>query len=274
MMMTAMLLLAALQPPPGAQPPAAAPAAATQEYLVGPQDKLDITVIPDVFSDKNVTVDADGMFQYKDIGRVKAQDLTARQIQAAIRTLLIEANLHRNPTVTVEVVAFRSKMIYVNGDGVKSPSSFRIQGNDTIMSVIYQAGSFTSKAGATITIRRRGGPDGKPIEYQIPRRDVEQGTGLAATFHLQDGDLITVPEAGRCFVQGEVRNPSAYDIGGAGTTVLDMINAAGGFTERASKGGVKIVRMIDGKPKELPVARDLTTAVEPNDVVKVPRRRW
>lgn len=268
-----LLLLVALQQPPAAQPPPA-PAAAGQEYLVGPQDKLDINVIPDVFTDKNVTVDADGTFQYKDIGRVKAQDLTVRQIQAAIKKLLVDSNMHRDPTVNVEVVAFRSKMIYVNGDGVKSPSSFRIQGNDTIMSVIYQAGSFTSKAGSTITVRRRGGADGRPIEFQIPRRDVEQGTGLAATFHLQDGDLITVPEAGHCFVQGEVRNPSTYDIGESGTTVLEMINAAGGFTERASKSSVKIVRMIDGKPKELDVAKDLTTPVQPNDVIKVPRRRW
>jgi polysaccharide export outer membrane protein len=270
MTMTIILLLA-LQQPSTPQAPAAP---ASHEYLVGPQDKLDVNVLPDVFSDKNVTVDADGTFQYKDIGRVKAQDLTVRQIQTAVRKLLVDAGMHRDPTVTVEVVAFRSKMIYVNGEGVKSPSSFRIQGNDTIMSAIYQAGSFTSKAGSTVTVRRRAGPDGKSIEFQIPRRDVEQGTGLAATFHLQDGDLITVREAGRCYVQGEVRNPGTYDIGEAGTTVLEMLNAAGGFTERASKGSVKIQRMIDGKPKEIPVAKDLTTAVEPNDVIRVPRRRW
>jgi len=272
-MTTTILLLLALQQPT-AQGPAAASAPASQEYLVGPQDKLDINVIPDVFSDKSVTVDADGTFQYKDIGRVKAQDLTVRQIQAAVKKLLVDASMHRDPTVIVEVVAFRSKMIYVNGEGVKSPSSFRIQGNDTLMSAIYQAGSFTTKAGSVVTIRRRGGPDGKPIEYQIPRRDVEQGTGLAATFHLMDGDLITVSEAGRCYVQGEVRNPGTFDIGESGTTVLEMINAAGGFTERASKGSVKIQRIIDGKPKEISVEKDLTTAVQPNDVIRVPRRRW
>jgi len=274
-MTTTMLLLQALQQPSAAQAPAAAAAApATQEYLVGPQDKLDITVIPDVFSEKNVTVEADGAFQYKDIGRVRAQDLTVRQIQAAVKKLLVDAHMHRDPTVAVEVVAFRSKMIYVNGEGVKSPSSFRIQGNDTIISAIYQAGGFTSKAGAIVSVRRRGGPDGKPVEYQIPRRDVEQGTGMAATLHLMDGDLITVAEAGRCYVQGEVRNPNTYDIGESGTTVLEMINAAGGFTERASKGGVKIVRMVDGKPKEIDVEKDLTTTVQANDVIRVPRRRW
>jgi polysaccharide export outer membrane protein len=275
-MTTIVLLLVALQqgatrPPAVAPPP---PAGATQEYLVGPQDKLDINVIPDVFSARQVTVDVDGTFQYLDIGRFKAQDLTVRQIQAAIRKQLIDSNLHRDPTVTVEVVAFRSKMIYVNGDGVKAPSSFRIQGNDTIMSAIYQAGSFTSKAGSLVTIRRRGGADGKPIEIQIPRSDIEQGSGVAATFHLQDGDLITVPEAGRCFVRGEVMNPGAYDLSVNAKTVFDMINAAGGFSKFARKGDLLIRRTVDGRPKEIKVNKDMTDEVLPNDVIEVSRRRW
>src|SRR5262249_51991080 len=134
--MTTILLLALQQPAAQAPVPPSAPA----EYLVGPQDKLDINVLPDVFSEKGVTVEADGTFQYKDIGRLKAQDMTVRQIQAAVKKVLVDSGMHRDPTVTVEVVAFRSKMIYVNGEGVKAPSSFRIQGNDTIMSAIYQAG--------------------------------------------------------------------------------------------------------------------------------------
>ena len=83
-MTTIVLLLLALQQGPAQKPPPAQPAA-PQEYLVGPQDKLDITVIPDVFTDKRVTVDIDGTFQFKDIGRLKAQDLTVRQIQEEVR---------------------------------------------------------------------------------------------------------------------------------------------------------------------------------------------
>lgn len=273
--MTFLLLLALQQS--SALPPAAGSAVsegASQEYLVGPQDKLDINVIPDVFSAKQVSVEVDGTFQYLDVGRVTAQDQTVRQIQAEIRKLLIDRNLHRDPTVTVAVVEFRSKMIYVNGDGVKAPQSFRIQGNDTIMSAIYQAGSFTSKAGSIVTIRRRGGPDGRPVEIRIPRADIEQGTGLAATFHLRDGDLITVPEAGHCFVRGEVLNPGTYDLSVTTKTVFDMINAAGGYTRLARKGDVIVRRIVDGKPREIKVGKDLIDAVQPNDVIEVLRRRW
>jgi len=272
-MTTTVLLVLALQQPPAQQPPAAAPLP-PQEYLIGPQDKLDINVIPDVFSDKKVTVDVDGTFQYKDLGRVKAQDLTERQIAAAIKKMLIDSGQHRDPTVTVQVVEFRSKMIYVNGDGVKMPSSFRVQGNDTLMSAIYQAGGFTSKAGSTVTVRRRAVHGTPPSEIQIPRGDVEQGTGLAATFHLADGDVISVPEAGHVFVRGEVLSGGVYDLTATARTVLDMINAAGGFTKYARKDGVSITRIVDGHPKKIDVNKDLTTPVLPNDVIEVPRRRW
>jgi polysaccharide export outer membrane protein len=280
-MTTTVLLVLALQQPPGQQPPAAAPQTAAagapsppQEYLIGPQDKLDINVIPDVFSDKKVTVEVDGTFQYKDLGRVKAQDLTERQIAAAIKKMLIDSGQHRDPTVTVQVVEFRSKMIYVNGDGVKMPSSFRIQGNDTLMSAIYQAGGFTSKAGSTVTIRRRAVHGAPPSDIQIPRGDVEQGTGLAATFHLADGDVISVPEAGHVFVRGEVMNAGVYDLSATAKTVLDMINAAGGFTKYARKDGVVITRLIEGKPKQIKVDKDLTMPLLPNDAVEVQRRKW
>lgn len=272
-MTTIVLLVLALQQAP-VQPPQAAPAASPQEYLVGPQDKLDINVIPEVFSDKRVTVDVDGTIQYRDMGRVKAQDLTERQIAAAIKKMLVDSGQHRDPTVTVQVVEFRSKMIYVNGDGVKMPSSFRIQGTDTLMSAIYQAGGFTSKAAATVTIRRRAVPGAPPTEVQIPRADVEQGTGLAASFHLADGDVITVPEAGHVFVRGEVASPGVYDLTASARTVLDMINAAGGFSKLARKDGVVIVRLVDGKPKEIKVDKDLSTPVLRNDAIEVPRRRW
>ena len=276
-MTTIVLLLFALLQGPAQKPPAASPPApppAPQEYLVGPQDKLDINVIPDVFSDKRVTVDVDGTFQYKDIGRLKAQDLTVRQIQDEVKKALIDRSLHRDPTVTVEVIEFRSKMIYVNGDGVKMPSSFRVQGNDTLLSAIYQAGGFTSKAGSLVTIRRRAVPGSPPAEVQIPRADVEQGTGQAAAFHLQDGDVIYVPEAGHVFVRGEVVSAGAYDLAANVKTVRDIINAAGGFSKFARKDGISITRLVDGKPKQIKVDKDLMTPVLPNDAIEVPRRRW
>ena len=281
--MTTVLLLLALQgtalpsqtPPPAGAPAAAPTRQADGDYQVGPQDQLDINVLPDVFSQKGATVEPDGSFQYLDIARVKAADQTVRQIQSTIKQLLIDRHLHVNPTVTVSVAVYRSQTIYVAGEGVASPRGIQLKGNQTLMEAIYQAGSFTSRAGAYVVVTRRPATAGEaPIEFKIPRRDVQQGTGLAAGFRLQDGDVVTVAEAGRCFVQGEVKNPLTYDITEGKTTVFEVISAAGGFTDKARKGSVKIRRMVDGKLQDVDVDKDLTTIVQAGDVIVVPRRFW
>jgi len=247
--------------------------APSADYIVGPQDKLNITVIPDVFSQQNVTVGSDGTFQYLALGPIVAKDLTVRQIQAKVRQLLVDKKQHNDPTVTVEVVAFRSQMVYVTGEGVRLPQSFQIQGSETLMSAIFRAGSFTSKAGSFVVISRKDAK-GAPSEIKIPRKDVENGAGLAANFRLQDGDVITVDEAGRVHVQGEIRSPGTYDISEDAKLVLDMINAAGGFTDKANKGNVKIQRMVNGKPTEIKVPKELTMPVQQNDTILVPKRRF
>ena len=56
--------------------------------------------------------------------------------------------------------------------------------------------------------------------------------------------------------------------------VLDMINAAGGFSKQARKSDVVVRRVVDGKVTEIKVPKELTMRVEPNDTIEVPRRRW
>jgi polysaccharide export outer membrane protein len=277
-MKTALLLFLALQVPPAQQPPpttTSSSTAAPPEYLVGPQDKLDIAVIPTVFSASKVTVEPDGQFQYLNLGRIQARDLTVRQIAAKVKDLLMSSGQHTNPTVMVEVTEFRSQTIFVQGDGVKSGGSFRLQGNDTLQAAIFMAGSFTSRAGPTVTVTRRASTIGeRPAQIQIPRKDIENGTGAAATFRLHDQDIITVPEAGRVIVQGEVRAPGAYDINEDTKIVLDFINLAGGFTAKANKGSITITRTKDGKPDHLKVNKEMTTPIAPNDVIEVKARKW
>src|SRR6476661_2098704 len=84
-----------------AQPPATTATKATNatnanaDYRVGPQDKLNITVlgIPD-FSATNVLVENDGKFDYINLGRIVAQDKTVQEIQKEVRDLLIAKGMH------------------------------------------------------------------------------------------------------------------------------------------------------------------------------------
>jgi protein involved in polysaccharide export with SLBB domain len=71
------------------------------------------------------------------------------------------------------------------------------------------------------------------------------------------------------YVIGEVNKPGAYDY----TSNIVMINAvalAGGFTYRASKDGVTVLRGSESSEQRYHAAQ--TTALQPGDVVVVPER--
>ena len=67
---------------------------------------------------------------------------------------------------------------------------------------------------------------------------------------------------------GEIKKPDAYKYS-EGTTVVKAITMAGGFTDKASKGKVKIIRKIGGKEEVLEKVK-MDETVLPDDVIVVP----
>jgi polysaccharide export outer membrane protein len=53
-------------------------------------------------------------------------------------------------------------------------------------------------------------------------------------------------------------------------TVLQAISLAGGLSERGSSRGIKAIRIVDGKSKELSVK--LEDVIQPNDTLVVRQR--
>ncbi|HVD91363.1 MAG TPA: SLBB domain-containing protein [Vicinamibacterales bacterium] len=276
--MTTVLLLVTLQITSWQQPPprpatttttttTTAPSA-NGDYRVGPQDKLNITVlgIPD-FSAQNVLVENDGKFDYINLGRIVAQDKTVQEIQKAVRDLLISKGMHMNPPVTVDVADFRSQMVIISG-AVKNSGSIRITGNETLLNVLAQAG-FTANSGSYVEVTRN-----KPLparKFRFERRALE--TGSAEPFRLQDQDTIVVPEAEKAYVRGEVKSPGTYEVT-ANMTVLQLIISAGDLTDKASNARVTISRpsSTGGKAETIKVPKDLSTIVQPGDTISVGKR--
>lgn len=91
---------------------------------------------------------------------------------------------------------------------------------------------------------------------------------------LADGYILT-PQinvfieayGSKCYVTGEVVKPDAYIISDD-TTVIKAITLAGGFTGKAAKGGVTIIRKIDDQEKIMNNV-PMDTLVKKNDVVVV-----
>jgi len=263
-MMTLAFFLLLVQTPQ--QPPAqttSTTAVVQDDYNIGVADVINVTVFgePDA-SRSNATVDNDGTIDMPYIGRVKVAGQTARAVEKEIRDRLAEKYL-LNPSVSVEVVKYRSKSVSVQGQ-VRAPGQYILEGNVSITGVLDKAGSMTLDAGSYVIISRRG-PNGATEQTRVSRKTIESGE--AQNILLKDGDTVLVPKAETFFVVGQVRNPGSYTWE-EGLTLERALTLGGGLTERASGGRIAIER--NGKVVTKQAKK--SDLIQANDTIRVPTR--
>jgi polysaccharide export outer membrane protein len=278
----ALTLVVAGQVPASGQadkPDAAIQSASPATYQVGATDVLGIKVFGEEALSNNYTVDSDGSMTFPLLGRVQVGGMTTREIEEHIIKLLA-AGYIRRPQVSVEIVTYRSRSIFVIGE-VKSPGRYTINGPQTLLEVIAHAGSTTPAASDTIIVQRyKDGiaaavaqpalpGDTQALEViRVSLSELREGR-LTANILLQDSDTIIVPPAERFYVTGYVRQPGSFVLR-PGMTVREAIGEAGGIAERGSTRGVKIIRKENGKEVELDA--DMADLVKPNDTIRVRQR--
>lgn len=235
------------------------------DYQVGPGDVLDINVYDNDDLKTKVRVGTDGTIVMPLLGQVKVDELTVPQIADKITALLADGYLV-NPQVNVFVQEFRSKKVVVLGM-VRNPGLYELSGPISFLELVSKAGGLEKDAGDTATIKRREG--GGDALIPIDLVSLIEGGDLTQNVPLMDGDTVVIAKAGMCYVTGEVQNPGSYACGD-NTTVLQMIALASGFTGKASKSSVNIVRFVDGEKVVMEDVQLDTTLVKHNDVIVVP----
>ncbi len=270
-MLTLVVACALLAAPPGAaaSPPVAQEQAAPgiPDYEIGPQDILKVTVYGHDDLTQTVVVQADGSFTFPLIGRVRAQQATAKQLEQKITTLLATGYV-RNPQVTVVVQEFRSKTVFVVGE-VARPGTYPLSGKLTLVEILGKAGPMNINAGAEVVVVRpaagaevsgptlpteEGREKGRVTVFRVNVQELQRGM-LQKNLELMPNDTVFVPQAPKIFVSGEVRNPGAYPWF-PGMTARQLISVAGGLTPEGSDGRLKVVREAAGKSHEFGIKLD------------------
>ncbi|MBS1817517.1 MAG: polysaccharide biosynthesis/export family protein [Acidobacteria bacterium] len=248
----------------------AGPLPAQNDYVVGPQDVLTVTVFGEAELSGKYTVEQDGTFTFPQIGRVKAGGLTLRNLEQELKTKLADGYL-KNPQVAVAIENYRSQRILVMGE-VRSPGEFQLNGEMTLLAALARAGSTTPAAAREVTVvraRKNPAPGDDPSEVIKVDLLALQAGNTALNIPLQDGDTVNVPKAQSVFVAGQVKTPGAYAVD-PGTTVLQVISLAGGLTDRGSDNRIRIQRSVNGK--KLEVSAKLSDLVQPGDTIIVRER--
>jgi polysaccharide export outer membrane protein len=239
----------------------AAPASA-QEYVIGARDVLKVTVWGQDDLSKDYPVDPDGFVSFPLIGRVKASGLTPTTFAGDLGVRL-EKDYLVNPQVLVSVKEYLSQKVHVTGETDK-PGVFYLSGPTTVRDILSRAGGLSKSAGSQVVLVRAEnlrGPAGRSPEATTLRLTVARvlAGDPAENLAVGDGDTLVVPKGNTFFVFGEVKKPGAYQLE-TDTNVLEGITLAGGFTDKAAPGRVRVIRSTG--------AGQQTISVDMNDVIK------
>ena len=260
-------------------------------YILGPEDVIDIEVFNLPELSKSVRVANDGMISLLLIGRVQAAGLTAEQLRKELADKWGE-NYLQDPQVTVFVKEFKAKPVSVIG-AVEKPGLYPLTGRRTLIEMLSMAGGFgkkgTSAAGRTVLVTRKSGfrdlqpVDGMhvrgPDQIEIDLNRLLSTRDEALNIEMKPLDIISVSKADVVYVEGAVKRPGGFVLEDRPTmTVLQAIAMAEYFTGTAAKGSARILRTNqDGSKTEVPVnlskilsgkAQDTTLAA--NDILFVP----
>ncbi|MCL7489370.1 MAG: polysaccharide biosynthesis/export family protein [Desulfobulbaceae bacterium] len=234
------------------------------DYILGPGDVIRISVYDNDDLLTITRVSDDGMIAMPLLGQIKIEGLTVSQAADLITKRLADGYII-NPQINIFIQEFRSKKAIVLGR-VNKPGLMVMSGPTTLLELISQAGGLEDDFGETVTIKRKAKGEDNVILVNL--KLLTEGGDLSQNIAIQDGDTVYVSKAGMCYVTGEVKSPNAYKCGES-MTVLKLITLAGGFTGKASRSGVRIVRMVDGSEQVFEKAA-MDMVVQPDDVIIVP----
>jgi protein involved in polysaccharide export with SLBB domain len=255
-----------------------------KRLTLGPGDVLSFHLFgsPELTRD-SVPIGPDGRISYLEAENLVAAGLTVDELRENLNAEL--GKFRRAPQAFVTPQAYRSKRYYVLGTVVEK-GIFTMDRPLTIIEAVARArgfetgvsrgnvvettdfsGSFLSRGGARVPVN---------FEKLFLHGDLSQNIAL------EPGDYLYFPASasGAIYVLGEVRAPGAVTFD-ADTNVLSAIATRGGFTLRAWKKHVLVVRGSRDHPETFQVdafgvltGNAANLALQPGDLVYVNNRPW
>jgi protein involved in polysaccharide export with SLBB domain/capsular polysaccharide biosynthesis protein len=255
-----------------------------QRLTLGPGDILSFHIFgaPELTREE-VPVGPDGRISYLEAENILATGLTVDELREKLDQEL--GKFRRGPQAFITPVAYRSKKYYVLGSVIQK-GVFPLDRPITVVEAVARARGFeTTSAGGEVSentdfsrsfIGRNGKRLPADLEKLFQQGDLTQNVALEPDDYL----YFATGSGGQVYVLGEVRAPGAAPCGSA-ASVLSVIAARGGFTERAWVQHVLVVRGGLNRPQsfKVDVAGALTAgtgnfALQPGDLVFVSNRPW
>src|SRR3989475_1913839 len=159
------------------------------DYLIGPEDMLDIAVWNNTAISRTVPVRPDGKISLPLLNDIQAAGLTPMQVRDALIHKLKE--YMPTPEVSVIVKEVHSFKVSVVGE-VKKPGRHELKSQATVLDVLALAEGFGDFAArGKIVVLRPAGETVTHIPFNYNK--VLSNNGTMENFFLQPGDIIVIP---------------------------------------------------------------------------------
>jgi len=167
----------------------ASPAPVSAEYVIGPEDMLQISVWKNESLSRQLPVRPDGKVSMPLLHDIQASGLTPMQLRDKISAALAE--FMPNPEVSVTVLEVRSYRVSVLGE-VQKPGVLQLKAPTTVLEALALAGGFRDFASPSkiVIFRKDNGGQTQRLRFNYNRA---VGSAGEDNVTLRSGDVVVVP---------------------------------------------------------------------------------
>ena len=245
-----------------------------EQYTVGVDDVLTITVSGHDDLRTTATVSSDGSISFPYLGTITVRGMNLSEIEKEITKRLASGYI-KYPVVSVTLSTSKSLKFFVYGE-VKSTGRYLLEADMTVLKAISTAGGITPDGlYGNVKLRRKQKGKEEYKEIDIALGSKKEGKA-SADMPIQAEDIVTIERNRNFFVYGEVLKPGKFTLED-NMTILKAISLAGGFAKYGSPDRVKILRTLPGKTEYESIKVNIKDAIrgqagkdiplEPEDVV-------
>jgi polysaccharide export outer membrane protein len=163
------------------------------DYVIGPEDVLDIVVWNNTVLTRTIPVRPDGKISLPLLNDVDAAGLTPAALRAVLEKAL--TTYMPAPSVSVIVREVHSYKVTVIGE-VRTPGRYELRSQATVLDVLAMAGGLNEFAARSrIVVLRQEGAKTRRIPFAYDKLASENGAKNAAdeNFCVRPGDVVLVP---------------------------------------------------------------------------------
>jgi len=248
------------------------------DYVIGPEDLLEIEVFQADDLKKEVRVNYNGFIGLPVVGQINAKGLTPAQLEKVLSQAL-EKYLNE-PLVTVHVKEYKSHKVAVTG-AVTKPGVYSIVGQKYLIDLLFMAEGLKDAGKSCYVFRPVNRNDANSSNTETIIVDIQElldKGDRTLNIPVFGGDIVHVPHGGSFYVDGAVKKRGMYRLAGK-TSVVQAIAMSEGFSFTADSSDIRILRdtgrgereviAIDYEKAKYDTKNDLQ--IQDNDIVLVGR---